>query len=287
VRDVYWWIEKGYEYAPPLGWVHSIARGLTFWLTAALEAAAPIIARTPERPGLLLWLDANIYIIPAVLLAAAAISRDRRLIFAILWAIVAFLPANLISDPDTPRYYYGATPGAALIYAVVFVAADEAIRRRFSLSISTVARAIGLVLILAVVYANLVLTGILVSQDARRCRDIEDTYLFLRNLRGHVEPKTLFVVHCLNGIDHFHEGFGLREMFKLALDDESVEAVLPDQQLSTHTLNILYRDYPRVSEIRVQSAGSLFVEPKRATTSPASLVPAPTTSPAQVTGPSR
>ena len=275
VHDVYAWPPKGYEFATPIEAVEAVARGMTFWLTHFLEAGAAILAATPARPSLLRWLDHHPYILPVVLVAAAVALRNRRVIFGILWAVLAFFPANLIPDAHTARYYYAALTGIAIIYAEIFLAADRAIARRWRFPAVAAARVIGSLLILAIVYANMIYTTTIVGADGRTCRQIEDVYRFLVRLRqqGHIRPNTLFRVHCLSTTDHFHEGLGLREMFKLALRDDSIEAILPKQRLTDEMLEFLLKQYPPPVELLRLESGRFQLVTAGPTTRTATLSP--------------
>jgi len=255
VRDVYDWLPKGYELQGPIAATAAIFHAMAFWLAPFLEASSPLFGAQGARPGLLDVLDRISGLLPLVLIAATVWSRNRRLIFGTLWAILAFVPANLIPDYHTPRYYYGSIMGIAVVFAEVALAADRAVaaRRRFA-EIAT-ARVVGSLLILAFVYSNMIYTTALVSEDARKCRQIEDVYRFLALHRKYIPPKTLFRVQCLNSQDHFHEGMGLREMFKFALNDDSVEAILPDEALTDRVRNILLSEYTQPVEVYRDASG--------------------------------
>ena len=267
VRDVYSWLPKGYEVQGPLGAVTAVFHALTFWLTPFLDAIASLFHSTPIRPLLLVWL------LPITLIAATVRLRNRRLAWGMLWAVLAFFPANMIPDYHTPRYYYGAIMGIAIVFAEIFLAADRAIVARQRFAETAVARLVGSLLILAFVYSNMIYTTAIVGQDARKCREIQDLYHFLVLQRAKVPPKTLFRVWCLNQQDHFHQGFGLREMFKLALDDRSVEAILPDENLTEEVRNLLLNDYSKPVEVFREATGRFRVATAVPPTSTATLPP--------------
>jgi len=262
VRDVYTWLPKGYEFAAPGEAFRAVCHALGWWLTFPLQAGALLLAPTSEQSAIIGWPEQHPFILPLVLVLVVAALRNRRLIFGLAWAVLAFFPANLIPDYHTPRYYYGSVMGIAVIFAELFLAADRTIRQRWSFAVVAATRVIGSLAILAIVYTNMICTTGIVSEDARKCAEIEDLYHYLISQRGKVPPKTLFRVRCLNRIDHFHEGMGLREMFKLALDDDSVEAILPDEHLTTEVLNLLLTEYPPPVEVfRTRSGRFLFRQP--------------------------
>ena len=253
VKDVYVWLPKGYELAPPAEMVHAVAHAATFWLVWWFYAGVEILTTGPAQLSLLRWLHRGVadlpafpyYVLPLLLVVASVALRNRRLLCGLLWAVVAFLPANLIAEYHTPRYYYGSLMGIALVYAEIFLSADRAIARRATFEMVAFARVIGALLILAFVATSMFLTTSYVGGEARRCRQIENVYRYLVSQRGRFPSKTLYEVGCLNQTDHFHYGMGVREMFKLALHDDEVEAVLPGQPLTTRTLAILHEEYPR------------------------------------------
>jgi len=272
VRDVYDWLPKGYEFQRPREAIAAIFYALTFWLTPFVSANVSLLASVRTQNLLSLWLDhfpIAFYILPVLLIAATIVLRNRRMAFGTLWAILAFFPANLIPDFHTARYYYGSIMGIAIVFAEIILAADRAIvaRRRFA-EMAT-ARVIGSLLILAFVYSNMIYTTRLVSEDGRKCREIEDLYHFLVLYRKHVPPKTLFRVWCLSGEDHFHYGMGLREMFKLALAEESVEAILPDQNLTDRVRTLLLSEYSKPVEVFRERSGGFRIVTAVPTTSTA------------------
>jgi hypothetical protein len=192
--------------------------------------------------------------------------RNRRMAFGILWAVLAFLPANCIPDYHTPRYYYGAITGIAIVYAEFLLALDRTIAARQRMAEIVTARLVGSILILAFVYSGMIYTTVLVNNDTRKCGEIEELYHFLVLQRGRVPPNTLFRVWCLNQQDHFHEGAGLREMFKLALDQDSVEAILPDQNLTDQVRALLLKNYSRPVEVFREPSGHFRLVTAVATT---------------------
>ena len=249
VRDVYNWLPKGYEVQGIRGATGAVFHAMTFWLTPFLEAGASSLSAGAGPSALSLWLDRHPYLLPALLIVVVAALRNRRMAFGALWAVLAFFPANWIPDYHTPRYYYGAIMGIAIVFAEMFLAADHAIRVRRRFGEVAAARVVGSLLILAFIYSNLIYTTTLVTNDARKSREIEDLYHFLVLQREKVPPRTLFRVRCLNQQDHFHQGFGLREMFKLALDEDSVEAILPDERLTDEVRGFLLTKYSKPVEL--------------------------------------
>jgi len=163
--------------------------------------------------------------------------------------------------------------GVAILFAEMFMAADRAIARRGRFAAVATARVVGSLLILAFVFSNLICTTRNVAEDARICRPIEDLYRFLVSQRGRVPPKTLFCVRCLRGPLHFHEGMGLREMFKLALQDDSVEAILPqpDQNLTVEVASLLEREYSKPVQVFREPSGRFRLAVAAPTTSTATV----------------
>jgi hypothetical protein len=279
VRDVYTWLPKGYEIQAPWEATKAIFHALTWWLAAPVSAGLPSLASERTADSIQSWLDSNLSLhfgLAAFLVIATIAVRNRRMAFGLLWAVLAFIPANMIPDYHTPRYYYGAIMGIAILFAEILVAADRAIARRGRFAAVASARVVGSLLILAFVFSNLICTTHNVAEDTRICRPIEDLYRFLVSQRGRVPPKTLFCVRCLRGPLHFHEGMGLREMFKLALQDDSVEAILPqpDQNLTAEVASLLEREYSKPVQVFREPSGRFRL-----------LVAAPTTSTATVAQP--
>lgn len=274
VRDVYEWLPKGYTFADPVEWFRSIGRAFTVWLTWWLEAGIEIIWTRPGYPSWMVWLKRRPYLLPVVLLLVTAALRNRRLLFGMLWCVLAFLPANLLRDPHAARYYYGSIMGVALIYAELFLAADRAIVRRWSFAVVAPARVVGALLILAFVQTSMFYTTSIVRSDESKCRAIEDVYRYMVTQRGKHPPKSLFLVRCLNQVDHFHYGMGLRELFKLALDDDEAEAIFPGQDLTTETLAILLNEYPPPIEL-VLVSGRFQLRQTVVTTGTATTPPTP------------
>ncbi|MCX8035792.1 MAG: hypothetical protein N3D11_01820 [Candidatus Sumerlaeia bacterium] len=275
VRDVYTWIPKGYELQGPVETIAATIRAMNFWLTSSLRAAAQNLMSDRALGLMLLWFARRplVYAIVPVLVAVIAVAgRNRRLGFGLLWAALAFFPASMTADYATGRYYYGAMMGAALVLAELALAADRVLARQQSFPALMAARVAGGLVILFLVHANMFLTTSIVTRDAQKCRQIADVQEFLASQQT-VPPKTLFLVRCLNRLDHFHEGMGLREMFKLALRDDTIEAILPDQRLSSETLAVLLRDYPKPVEVLRDRTGRLTFRvpvPKPAPKTPAS-----------------
>ena len=230
VRDVYG-PGQGYRYATPLGAIQSVLRGLTFWLLSPVEAAAELL-RPGNRPAALLWLDRHVYVLPLLLIVLTAATRNRCLLFGLLWAVLAFVPNNLIFDPHTPRYYYSAISGAALLQAELVLLIDRALAVRGSARGRVWVRVSGITALALFAGLSLTLLTKIVREDAARCGQIREVYSYLATLRGRVPPRTTFCVLCLSPVDHFNEGLGLREMVKMALADDSVEAFLPGQPLT-------------------------------------------------------
>ncbi len=251
VRDVYTWIPKGYELHGPAETIAATIRAVNFWLTSSVRAAAQNLMSDRALGQVLLWFARHplVYaVLPVLVAGLAVVSRNRRLGFGLLWAALAFFPASLTADYATGRYYYGAMMGTALVLAELALTADRALARRWSFPALMTARVAGGLVILFFVHANMFLTTSIVTRDAQKCREIAEVQRFLSSQHT-VPPKTLFLVRCLNRLDHFHEGMGLREMFKLALRDDTIEAILPDQRLSSETLAVLLRDYPKPVEV--------------------------------------
>ena len=248
VRDVYTWIPKGYEWQGPVPAIAAVFHAMTFWLVSAVRAAVEVLVSARPREAILVWFAGHAflsYILPLALVAAAVTFGNRRLAFGIIWSVFAFFPANFTPIYDISRYYYGAVMGVAIIWAELFLAADRAIVRRWRFPAVAASRVAGCLVILFFVHANLFLATSIVNFDNGKCREIEDLYHFLVKQRGYFPSKTLFEVRCVNRDLHFHEGMGLREMFKLALEDDSIEAILPDQRLANEALTYLLRDYPK------------------------------------------
>lgn len=272
IQDMYDWLPKGYNLINPFESTEAFFSPLSatidsmgFWLTSPLTAGASALASMKLRSDLIIWIWKRQWVFPYLVLLATLALRSRRMAFGLGWAVLAFFPANLLTDGNyhTARYFYGPLMGVSIILAELFVVADRAIAKRGRMREIAPARLVGSILILVFVFTNVFCTTSIVADDARKCSEIEDLYLELARRRSRIKPMSLFEVHCMNQADHFHEGMGLREMFKLALQDDTVEAILPDQRsLSKSALERLLRDYPRPTEIFRRSDGTYrFVPP--------------------------
>lgn len=72
VRDVYQWIEKGYEWNGAGAAVEAVVKSLAFWLTPFFEWSLLLLGREAQRPAAVVWG------LPLVLVAAAIALRNRR-----------------------------------------------------------------------------------------------------------------------------------------------------------------------------------------------------------------
>ena len=232
VRDAYGWILQGYELQGLSDAAAAGLKALSFWLIPFLPASEPVFGARSQAATQ--WiLESSHGILPMLALVAAVLLRNRRLLFGVLWAVLAFFPNCFFPDAHTGRYYYGSIMGISIFFAEWLRILDRSFVQSLRPRLVATVRVTGSLLIFTFVFINMFFTTILIYDDARNCRAIEEVYNYLVTNQGRVPPRTLFLVHCLDQQNHFHDGFGLREMFKLALADDSIEAILPDQDSLT------------------------------------------------------
>jgi len=235
VRDVYTWVKKYYAfqslYRTPESALISLNHLFFFFRFDEVFGAASV------KP---IWdfLIVNVQIVPLAALIYAIIRRDPVMLFGFGFCLIALYPGLLLEDFHESRHYYLPAMGCALVMSALVLQAIRWLRERKKnyvkpLTILLVAF-IGYMFLASMGY-NYTLNVEMKEQSKR----IERLNTFLQDKKNVIPTQSLLIVRGLNREKDFINGLGLRELVKLALEDDSIEAILEDQTFSDDILDHL------------------------------------------------
>jgi 4-amino-4-deoxy-L-arabinose transferase-like glycosyltransferase len=202
-----------------------------------------------------------ILVLPFLLLGIAWWRKDRLLLFAVAWITLSFFPAQVVAGYLATRYFYLPAVGVALVLAQLFSAAwafrlPARVRPFTSLRPALVLAGAYLLL------SNLCIAQLTVQDDRAESDETRRVYTYLESRRGAVAPHSLVVLENAPET-YLANGCGARELVRLALQDDTLEGVVPGTSIPDGRLKamrqipVVYRLDMRQEPLRLERVNTV------------------------------
>lgn len=189
-----------------------------------------LLPRIPAARAVLQQLWGPLLVLPLVLLLIAWRTKDRVLLFALMWMPIAFGPALLLERFNVGRYYYLADAGASVVWAQGILALSGGISRLQRRWVRAVAAAVGGVVLAYCAVANVATIRKLVNEQQADSERTLALFQFIQAHRNELPARSVLWIRppsdALTGVE-----WGAREMTQFATGDRSLEGQVEGEPL--------------------------------------------------------